>query len=105
MEGQAHFLKIPDTNSQINNLLNLLVDFQQIDKDLFTVYGNTQATAFLQFYIAEEESYQLYLEPGYWQYISNESYPIYWLDQSAIDALITTYNRFKPAEIPTLYAN
>ena len=105
MEGQAHFLKITDTNSQINNLLNLLVDFQQIDKDLFTVYGNTQATAFLQFYIAEEESYQLYLQPGYWQYISNESYPIYWLDRLAIDALTTTYNRFKPAEIPTLYAN
>ncbi len=105
MEGQAHFLRSLEPNSQINHLLNLLVDFQDIDKDLFTVYGNTQATAFLQFYIAEEESYQVYLQPGYWQYISNESYPIYWLDQLALDALTTTYNRFKPAEIPTLYAN
>ena len=83
----------------------LLFSIHPIDKDLFTVYGNTQATAFLQYYIAEEESYQVYLKPSYWQYISDESYPIYWLDRFAVNALTTTYNRFKPAEIPTLYAN
>ena len=105
MEGQAHFLSNPDPNSQINNLVNLLVNFQGIDKNLFTVYGNTQATAFLQNYLMEDENYQIYLEPAYWQYISEESFPIYWLDREAVNTLTETYNSFKPAEIPTLYAN
>ncbi len=105
MEGQAHFLTNPDPNTQINNLVNLILDFQSFDNDLFTTYNNAQATAFFQFYIAEEPNYEVYLQPGYWQYISDQSYPIYWLDRLAVNALIETYNRFKPPEIPTLYAN
>ncbi len=105
MKGQAHLLTPPDPNTQINNLINLLVNFQDVDDNLFTIYSNAQATAFLQFYIAGEQSYQTYFEPGYWQYISNESYPIYWLDKLAVNALVKTYNSFKPLEIPTLYSN
>ncbi len=105
IEGQAHFLISPDSNSQINNLLNLLVDFQDTEENIFTTYGNTQATAFLQYYIAQEESFQPYLQPGYWQYIADESYPVYWLDRFAVNTLTETYNRFKPTEIPTLYPN
>ncbi|MGK7944119.1 MAG: alpha/beta hydrolase [Microcystaceae cyanobacterium] len=105
MDGQAHFLTTPDANSQMNKLVSLLVIIQETEPNLFTVYGNTQATAFLQFYLADEESYQLYLQPGYWQSISAPSYPIYWLDRSAVETLTNTYNRFKPNEIPTLSAN
>ncbi|MDJ0509456.1 MAG: alpha/beta hydrolase [Crocosphaera sp.] len=105
MEGQAHFLNTPDANSQVNQLVSLLVNFQEVEPNLFTLYGNTQATAFLQFYLAGEDSYKVYLEPSYWQSISDPSYPIYWLDRSAVTTLINTYNRFKPKEIPTLFPN
>ncbi|MGK7932365.1 MAG: alpha/beta hydrolase [Microcystaceae cyanobacterium] len=105
MEGQAHFLTPPDANSQVNQLVSLLVNFKEVEPNLFTIYGNTQATAFLQFYLAGEDNYQVYLEPGYWQSISDPSYPIYWLDRSAVPTLTNTYNRFKPKEIPTLSPN
>lgn len=105
MEGQAHFLTTPDPNTQINDLINLIVDFKSFDDDIFTIYNNAQATAFFQFYIADESNYEVYFKPGYWQYISDESYPIYWLDRSAVNPLTETYNRFKPSEIPTLSAN
>ncbi|MGK7941359.1 MAG: alpha/beta hydrolase [Crocosphaera sp.] len=105
MEGQAHFLNAPDTNTQINSLINLLVNFQDVDDNLFTTYNNAKATAFFQFYIAKDNNYQPYLKPGYWQYISDTNYPIYWLDRFAVNALVDTYNRFKPPEIPRLYSN
>ncbi|MDJ0598966.1 MAG: alpha/beta hydrolase [Crocosphaera sp.] len=105
MKGQAHFLTPPEKNNQINNLINLLVDFKQIDDHLFTVYNNTKSIAFFQFYLAEENNYEVYLQPDYWEKISDEKYPIYWLDKLAVDQLVKTYNRFKPPEIPTLYPN
>ena len=105
MEGQAHFLNPPEQNDQINNLINLLVDFKNVDDNLFTTYNNTKSIAFLKFHIAENNDYELYLYPSYWQQISDENYPIYWLDKSAVNELVNTYNRFKPAAIPTLSPN
>ena len=105
MEGQAHFLNPPEQNNQINNLINLLVDFKNVDDNLFTTYNNTKSIAFLKFHIAENNDYELYLYPSYWQQISDENYPIYWLDKSAVNELVNTYNRFKPAAIPTLSPN
>ncbi len=105
MKGQAHFLTPPEKNNQINNLINLLVDFKQVDDDLFTTYNNTKSLAFFQFHLSEDKDYEIYLKPGYWQYISDKNYPIYWLDKFAVNELVDTYNRFKPLEIPTLYPN
>ncbi|MBR8831257.1 MAG: hypothetical protein N5P05_001556 [Chroococcopsis gigantea SAG 12.99] len=56
-------------------------------------YGNTQATAFLQVYIAREDQYKIYLQPQFWQYVSTDSLPIYWLDRSATEHLVKIYNR------------
>lgn len=105
MEGQAHFLNTPKQDGEINNLINLLVDFKDVDDNLFTVYNNTKSLAFFQFYLNQNDDYEIYLEPSYWQKISDENYPIYWLDKLAVNELVNTYNRFKPAEIPTLYPN
>ena len=105
MEGQAHFLNPPEQNDQINNLINLLVDFKNVDDNLFTTYNNTKYVAFCQFHIADIDDYEIYLQPSYWQKISDENYPIDWLDKSAVSELVNTYNRFKPAAIPTLYPN
>ncbi|MDJ0844947.1 alpha/beta hydrolase [Crocosphaera sp.] len=105
MEGQAHFLSPPEKNEQINNLINLLVDFKKIDDNLFTDYNNAKSLAFFQFHLSENNDYEIYLKPGYWQHISDENYPIYWLDKLAVNELVDTYNRFKPLEIPTLYPN
>ncbi len=105
MEGQAHFLNPPEKNNQINNLINLLVDFKNVDDNLFTTYNNTKSIAFFQFYVAQDNDYKIYLQPGYWEQISDKSYPIYWLDKFAVNDLVNTYNRFKPPEIPTLYPN
>ena len=77
MEGQAHFLNPPEQNNQINNLINLLVDFKNVDDNLFTTYNNTKSIAFFKFHLAENNDYELYLYPSYWQQISDENYPIY----------------------------
>ena len=105
MQGQAHFLNPPEKNNQINNLINLLVDFKEVDDNLFTTYNNTKSLAFFEVYVAQDNDYKIYLQPGYWKQISEKSYPIYWLDKFAVNDLVNTYNRFKPAAIPTLYPN
>ncbi|MDJ0730747.1 MAG: alpha/beta hydrolase [Crocosphaera sp.] len=105
MQGQAHFLNPPEKNNQINNLINLLVDFKNVDDNLFTTYNNTKSVAFFQFHLAKNNDYEIYLQPSYWQQISDANYPIYWLDKSAVNELVKTYNRFKPAAIPTLSPN
>ncbi len=102
MVGQAHFLTPSESDSQFSTIMKSIETLSENNTDIFMTYGNTQATAFLQVYIAQEEEYRAYLQPQFWQYVSTQSLPIYWLDNSATEQLVEIYNRFRPADIPEL---
>ena len=103
MVGQAHFLTLPDIESQVATVVESVVDFETMDLEMIRLYGRTLTTAFLEFYLAGESEYQVYLQSAYGEYISNEPNPLYFLDDSAVLPLSETYNRFKPKEIPAIY--
>ena len=100
MKGQAHFLRMPKVDSKVKNLVDSVANIKSMDLDIINLYGNTLATAFSQVYVAREEEYRVYLQSGYWQYISTEPNPIYFVDSSAVVPLSESYNRLAPADIP-----
>jgi len=103
MVGQAHLLSPLKDNSEFSDLLNMAKDFKGLDLNLVTLFTNIQATVFLETFLAQDPKYRIFLEPGYWQYISDKNYPIYSLDHSAVKPLTNIYNHFKPADIPSIY--
>ena len=102
MVGQAHLLIPFEDTSDSTDLLDMMKDFKGLDLNLVTLFTNVQATVFLETYIAKEPKYQIFLEPGYWRYISDKNYPIYTLDKSSVIPLTNIYNNFKPADIPSI---
>lgn len=100
MKGQAHFLRMPKVDSKVKNLVDSVADIKSMDLDIINLHGNTLATAFSQVYVAGEEDYRVYLQSGYWQYISTESNPIYFLDSSAAVPLSESYNSISAPGIP-----
>ncbi len=92
MKGQAHFLHVPQVDSKINTLVNSVIDLESMNLNIINLYGNTLALAFSQVYIGGEKEYQVYLQSGYWQYVSRQPNPIYFVDSSAVLPLSKIYN-------------
>ncbi len=95
MKGQAHFLHVPQVDSKINTLVNSVIDLENMNLNIINLYGNTLALAFSQVYIGGEKEYQVYLQSGYWQYVSRQPNPIYFVDSSAVLPLSRIYNNIE----------
>ena len=98
--GQAHFLRINEIDSKVNNLIDSVTDIKDMDLHLMNLQANTLGTAFSEVYVAGKEDYRVYLQSGYSEYISTESNPIYFVDSSAAIPLSESYNRISAPGIP-----
>ncbi len=95
MKGQAHFLDVPQVDSKVNTLVNSVIDLENMNLNIINLYGNTLALAFSQVYIGGEKEYQVYLQSSYWQYVSRQPNPIYFVDSSAVLPLSRIYNNIE----------
>ena len=86
-EGQAH-VDFSQLDAGISQTLNSLSDLTLPSPDLLHGYGNALSLAFFEIFVADQTDYEMYLDPAYTQYISQDPFGIHLLKAEQEAALI-----------------
>lgn len=86
-EGQAH-VDFSQLDAGISQTLNSLSDLTLPSPDLLHGYGNALSLAFFEIFVAGQTEYEMYLDPAYTQYISQDPFGIYLLKAEQEAALV-----------------
>ena len=86
-EGQAH-VDFSQLDAGISQTLNSLSDLTLPSPDLLHGYGNALSLAFFETFVAQQTDYEMYLNPSYTRYISQEPFGIYLLQADQEEALV-----------------
>ena len=78
-EGQAH-VDFSQLDAGITQTLNSFSDLTLPSPNLIDSYGNALTLAFFQTFVAEQSEYNMYLQPAYAHYISQEPFAVYLLE-------------------------
>ncbi|NEP76463.1 alpha/beta hydrolase family protein, partial [Okeania sp. SIO2G5] len=86
-EGQAH-VDFSQLDAGISQTLNSLSDLTLPSPDLLDGYGNALSLAFFETFVAHNADFELYLDPSYTRYISQDPFGLYFLQAEQEDALV-----------------
>jgi predicted dienelactone hydrolase len=92
LEGQAH-VDISKLDPGIQEIIDSVPGLTLPDSKLLEDYTNALLLAFFEVYIAKNDSYRPYLEPGYAKYISQEPFKLLTIDGSFSEQLSELLNK------------
>ncbi|MGK7917247.1 MAG: alpha/beta hydrolase, partial [Prochloraceae cyanobacterium] len=98
LEGQAH-VDISQMDAGATRALESLLRVKKLlNPELFYKYANATATAFFEYYIANNADARPYLQSSYAQYISEEPFPFYLIGISSLEELKQSIEDFRAEE-------
>lgn len=86
-EGQAH-VDFSQLDAGISQTLDSLSDLTLPSPDLLNDYGNALSLAFFETFVAGKTDYDIFLSPAYTEYISQDPFGLYLLDETQEENLI-----------------